>query len=1092
MPYKRSTQSYGFRGRQTFDPSKELQDKAKALDNQRVEIVKGYEKAANQQLAEMQRIDNVMTSNDKFELAMLAENSQHFKNLLNVSAETIGKKLVADKRQEGIDTFRAAQAGDAEAQAKVELSKKQVDEIEIKMAELEAKTEEITNFDPKKVRLSLEQQAKAENIRKLGRQVAYGYKTAAMSEAVKGYIPWFLDQQNNPDAIHYNDTVNIIIDGEPIALKVGDYNKYTNRTKQQAIEDYLEFEYIGSNTPENISSTIVEQYLNKDVVTATDKYRNNKFKQEVVTNAQQEIRDRSLKFYSDVKNIDVNDPESINKLKARLETMFSVGPSAHFRAGTGNEGPTRAYKKQIIEDLKTAYMLADEEQQLELDKLITKTELEIAGMGTTTIEKWGTGDFDLATLKAEALEKGAAARVKIDKIKTQELKLKGTDLQNQLDNGEITQIEYDTAVAGLQETYGSYTGWGAWGATKLIGYKPKFISEAKADKHAKQLQDTWGYIPNKEIGTWSTASRDKHKDQIVDDEADFTPTTTAKIKDYGKEYERALTDIAKKLLTAGLVTENNTVLNRITHAKKSLIPLATKLKSRGYTVDGQGAPAGTGLSWYIDQAHIMIMADIGNATSKEHKNGEYYFSINEGGFVKGVLPKPVTNESLLYQQARDQDRDLTQAKFKINNFNGDVLGTTLITDDIKTLEPIRHDGVVQDYQPWIKKLSDLDPYDRTPFEILNLQRVQAGLKPIPLSELPPGEAKIQQLLQSTYPEVRAMLKTGDVRTVNRALDKMGLVDVKGMYSVMDQMMDGKIVSDGELPSLLNEMGITSDAYDSSEEIRDKVARFKVNKILKIASGQTNNRAELIRRTAIGLKYGEEEMDNWGEGAINNQDAANKNNFSLRAYNGYLTGEKDSIKGDAYGTVEVVTAGVGTGRTIDTVTTRDVVNQKLINIKAQEPPERIPERIYGMWPIGQGEYRESPTRTVYNPAHAKWKKEVQLAEDHIRLLDLFENEEALKSIWWGTRLNPQSEDAQILVRSILGKEVMDEIYEEAASNVGYKPFLPSQTTGRVPIAVYARELVNFRGTEATHGPFAREVERLLMLRPELQADYIKGN
>ena len=213
MPYKRSTQSYGFRGRQTFDPSKELQDKAKALDNQRVEVVKGYEKAANQQLAEMQRIDNVMTSNDKFELAMLAENSQHFKNLLNVSAETIGKKLVADKRQEGIDTFRAAQAGDAEAQAKVELSKKQVDEIEIKMAELEAKTEEITNFDPKKVRLSLEQQAKAENIRKLGRQVAYGYKTAAMSEAVKGYIPWFLDQQNNPDSIHYNDTVNITSGG---------------------------------------------------------------------------------------------------------------------------------------------------------------------------------------------------------------------------------------------------------------------------------------------------------------------------------------------------------------------------------------------------------------------------------------------------------------------------------------------------------------------------------------------------------------------------------------------------------------------------------------------------------------------------------------------------------------------------------------------------------------------------------------------------------------------------------------------------------------------------------------------------------------
>jgi hypothetical protein len=56
--------------------------------------------------------------------------------------------------------------------------------------------------------------------------------------------------------------------------------------------------------------------------------------------------------------------------------------------------------------------------------------------------------------------------------------------------------------------------------------------------------------------------------------------------------------------------------------------------------------------------------------------------------------------------------------------------------------------------------------------------------------------------------------------------------------------------------------------------------------------------------------------------------------------------------------------------------------------------------------------------------------------------------------------------------------MNEIYEEAASNVG-------QTSGIM-------KLLTFRGTEATHGPFAKEVERLLMLRPELQADYIRGN
>ena len=228
-----------------------------------------------------------------------------------------------------------------------------------------------------------------------------------------------------------------------------------------------------------------------------------------------------------------------------------------------------------------------------------------------------------------------------------------------------------------------------------------------------------------------------------------------------------------------------------------------------------------------------------------------------------------------------------------------------------------------------------------------------------------------------------MLKTGDVRTVNRALDKMGLVDVKGMYSVMDQMMDGKIVSDGELPSLLNEMGITSDTYDSSEEVRDKVARFKVNKILKIASGQTNNRAELIRRTAIGLKYGVEEMDNWGEGSIDDLGDTNMNNFSLRTYNTYLTGTKDTIKGDSLGaTVQVVTPTIENQIINRPLNTRDVISIKLENLQANEPEQMIDKPLSRIipWPLENAGEEQITYKRVYNPAHAKWKKDIQIAEN----------------------------------------------------------------------------------------------------------------
>ena len=135
MPYKRSTQTQGFRGRTTFDPTRELQEKAKALDKRRLEEVKGFEKAANQQIAELTRIDQVQRGNDAFEIKMLAENSQHFKNALKLGTETITKEIIARERQDGIDIQRKAQAGDPEAKAKVDLSEKQNAEIEERMQE---------------------------------------------------------------------------------------------------------------------------------------------------------------------------------------------------------------------------------------------------------------------------------------------------------------------------------------------------------------------------------------------------------------------------------------------------------------------------------------------------------------------------------------------------------------------------------------------------------------------------------------------------------------------------------------------------------------------------------------------------------------------------------------------------------------------------------------------------------------------------------------------------------------------------------------------------------------------------------------------
>jgi len=1095
MPYKRSTQTQGFRGRKTYDPSKDLEKKAKALDNKRIEEVKGYEKAANQQLTEMQRIDNVLKGNDAFEVKMLAENSQHFKNALKASTEFITKKAIDDGRQKGIDLHRAAQAGDEEAKAKIDLSEKQVKEIELKMANLDDEVTKALNFDPAKHKLSLEEQMRAENIRKLGRNVAYGYQTAAMKESAEGYLAWFIDQPTNADSAHYNDEFSIKIGDEEVALKVSDYNKYTNPVKQKAIEDYLEFEYIKANTPDGMRSQVVDKYLTSDVVKQTNKYRINKFKENVQTTAQQEIRDRSVKFYNLVEDLDVldrdDDPKTFSAneqlLKKSFENMFAVGSNAHFRAGTGNEGPNIANKKQIIEDIKVAYALLDDEGRLLFDDFLTNTKINIPGLGQQTITEWGKGVFDLDTIRAEALEKSISNAMKLDKAESDMLKIEGTDLKSKLNNSEdgYDQTQFDADVAVLFDKYGHTTGWYSWAATNLKGYKPEYTSLGKARIEAVNYQEEYGFIPRHLIEHWPANAREEFKDQIDDKSWLFTDQANEQIKDFKQAYHDELSSIAQTLTIFKGAT-NSSLTNRIKFAQAKLLPLASKLETIGHKdADGNGPPPGAGKLWYLQEAHKIILTEI---NTYDNKDSEFYWDTSKNQFKKGVV-KSSTKASEVDEKLVNLALSKTEAKKLITSKNGDVLGTTLINShDTSVYEPLKTgitklnpNGEITGYHPFVIELANMDPYDRTPFEIMNLQRSLAGMEPIPLEQLPIGEQKLQKLLEQTYPEVRKLFKAGDVRSFTRAMDQLGLVEVKGMTDAMIQMTDGEIISQGELPSLLTEMNISNDEYENSPDVQLKVQRYKVNKFLKLASTQTNNRAEMIRRAAIGIKFGEDQMDNWGEGSIDDLGDTNMNNFSLRTYNTYLTGTKDTIKGDSLGaTVEVVTPTIENQIINRPLNTRDVISIKLENLQSNEPEQMIQKPISRTipWPLENAGEQQVTYKRVYNPAHAKWKKDIQIAENHLALLDLFDNKEALSSIWWGTRMNPQSTEAQYMLRSVLGKDVMNEIYEQAANNVGRTNFLEILTT--------------FKSDSKLHGPFAREVERLLMERPELQSDFVGVN
>ena len=194
MAYKRSTSFSGYRQRITPDKSRELADRAKALENQRKESVKGMERASSQQLTELNRLSNLEARSDQYELENLSKFSKAINDAVQVSAKTFGVDYIEKKRQEAIDDYRAGLAGDKDALAKTELNLSQVQEIESRINQLDEEREvKFTDIEKKLKFSDLETKYRLLNARKLGSNYAYGYSKAHLLESAKGFMAWFMN-----------------------------------------------------------------------------------------------------------------------------------------------------------------------------------------------------------------------------------------------------------------------------------------------------------------------------------------------------------------------------------------------------------------------------------------------------------------------------------------------------------------------------------------------------------------------------------------------------------------------------------------------------------------------------------------------------------------------------------------------------------------------------------------------------------------------------------------------------------------------------------------------------------------------------------
>jgi len=89
------------------------------------------------------------------------------------------------------------------------------------------------------------------------------------------------------------------------------------------------------------------------------------------------------------------------------------------------------------------------------------------------------------------------------------------------------------------------------------------------------------------------------------------------------------------------------------------------------------------------------------------------------------------------------------------------------------------------------EIQKFDPYNRDAYTLFNLARASYGLDPIDFSEaLPNSVIEMQNKIKNASPAIKALFKTGDMKSMARGFDKLNIAyvptlsDAKLLYLLM--------------------------------------------------------------------------------------------------------------------------------------------------------------------------------------------------------------------------------------------------------------------------------------------------------------------
>ena len=115
---------------------------------------------------------------------------------------------------------------------------------------------------------------------------------------------------------------------------------------------------------------------------------------------------------------------------------------------------------------------------------------------------------------------------------------------------------------------------------------------------------------------------------------------------------------------------------------------------------------------------------------------------------------------------------------------------------------------------------------------------------------------MQNKLKNASPAIKALFKTGDMKSIARGFEKLNIVHLPTLTDaiVSHLPIDEVVIPPNVLTEILGRENVnfTLDDYNSSIETKNQVIRIHVNDLLKKASTMSNNKHVVVRMVATGI------------------------------------------------------------------------------------------------------------------------------------------------------------------------------------------------------------------------------------------------